>query len=89
MLKHLPFGDWSEADRQSFEAAFGAAADPFDEAARRGEELRPRSKEHIRYGYARWLAWLAREAPATLADSPAERLRGNGSRLMPVTSVKR
>jgi integrase len=61
-------------DRQSFEAGFRTAADPFDEAAGRGSELRPRSKEHIRYGYARWLAWLVREKPASLADSPAERI---------------
>jgi hypothetical protein len=44
-----------------------ASADPFDETAGSGATLRPRSKEHIRYGYARWLAWLARELPEALA----------------------
>jgi integrase len=74
MLKHLPFGDWLETDRQCFEAGFRAAADPFDEVAGRGSELRPRSKEHFRYGYARWLAWLVREMPEVLAEAPAERV---------------
>src|SRR5262245_12697801 len=74
MLKHLPFGDWLETDRQCFEAGFGATAEPFDEAAGRGAELRPRSKEHFRYGYARWLAWLVREMPESLAEAPAERV---------------
>src|SRR5262249_54280562 len=74
MLKHLPFGDWPEGDRQLFEAAFCASADPFDETAGPGADLRLRSKEDIRYGYARWLAWLARELPVSLAEPPAERV---------------
>ena len=74
MLKHLPFKDWSELDRQLFEAAFPAAADPFDETVGPGADLRPRSKSIISYGYARWLAWLAREMPESFAASPAERV---------------
>jgi integrase len=74
MLRHLPFGDWPELDRQLFEAAFRAPADPFDEEAGPGAHLRPRSKETIRYGYARWLAWHVQEMPASLAHPPAERV---------------
>jgi integrase len=74
MLKHLPFGAWPEADRRLFDAAFRSPADPFDEEAGPGAHLRQRSKTTIRYGYARWLAWLVREMPESLADSPAERV---------------
>src|SRR5262245_31384934 len=74
MLKHLPFGFWSDLDRQLFESAFFAAADPFDETAGLGAHLRSRSIKTYQYGYACWLAWLVRKMPGTLADPPAERV---------------
>jgi integrase len=74
MLKHLSREDWPEQDRQLFAAAFHVAADPFDDAAGSGANLRPRSKEAIHYGYARWLAWLVLEMPKSLAHPPAERV---------------
>jgi integrase len=74
MLKHLPFENWPELDRQLFEAAFRAPADPFNEDAGPGAHLRPRSKKTIRYGYARWLTWHVLEMPASLANPPAERV---------------
>ena len=74
MKKHLPYGDWPEADRRLFEVSFQGADDPFDDAAGAGAHLRPRTVRTLRYGYARWLSWLAAEAPSALSDDPQHRV---------------
>jgi integrase/recombinase XerD len=72
--KHLPYGDWTEADRKLFEESFHKSDDPFDDAAGAGAHLRPRTVRTLRYGYARWLSWISAEIPSALSDDPQHRV---------------
>lgn len=73
--KTLPFGDWPEADRTAWEAAF-AAANLFDG---RGPAAHWSlgSRTSVRSGYSRWLGYVRAVQPNVLDLPPADRANPN------------
>ena len=72
-LKHLPVDDWPEADQIAFEAAF-APGDIFDGTSGPGSHLAEGTRRTIRFGYRRWLGFLAAHYPDDLSKAPADRI---------------
>lgn len=73
-FKHLPVNEWPEADREAFCAAY-EPGDVFDETAGPGAHLSPGTREMIKVGYRRWLAYLKANYPDDLSLPPAERIK--------------
>ena len=71
-LLQLPEADWPEEDRQRFAEAFARPHDIFAEDSG-GHHQKPRTKSAIRYGYRRWLGWIAASDPRWLSEAPEAR----------------
>ena len=71
-LLHLPEADWPQADRLRFAKAFAQPHDIFADDGG-GNHLKPRTKNAIRYGYRRWLGWVASCHPSLLTTDPGSR----------------
>ena len=68
-ILHLPEAAWPAPDRERFACAFDRVHDIFDDNVG-GGRLKPRTRQSIRFGYRRWLGWLAACQPELLATSP-------------------
>ena len=77
MKKHLPTGDWPEADRRLFEVSFQGADDPFrdDAAPGQGRVFSAPDSAHIALRLCT-VAFLAcgRKSPSALSDDPQHRM---------------
>lgn len=68
----VPLPEWPEEDRLLWQAAM-VPGTPFDDhGARAG--LRPITNRGVEKSYGRWLDFLVRHDPASLAEPPAERI---------------
>jgi integrase/recombinase XerD len=72
-LKHLPWNDWPEADREAFRAAY-ELGDLFDGTVGPGAHFSEGTRQMIKGTYRRWLAFLKANCPADLSMSPSERI---------------
>jgi hypothetical protein len=72
-LKHLPVGEWPEADREAFKAAY-TPGDLFDDTAGPGAHFAEGTRRMIRTSYRRWLEFLKANYPDELSMPPAERI---------------
>lgn len=72
-LKHLPEADWPPEDLRLFERAF-EPGDVFDDRGAPGAHLSERSRRTIRFGWRRWLAFLAAHHPDDLLLKAVDRV---------------
>jgi integrase/recombinase XerD len=73
MNRHvLPLDRWPEPDRAAWSAAI-APGDPLDPGGL-GAAWRPATRNGVRDGYGRWLAWLAAQGQLDPSLRPAERV---------------
>lgn len=72
-LLHLPVDEWPVEDRDLFARAFFKPNDFFSDVGS-GYPLKPSTKDAVRYGYRRWLGWLAAHHVDLLAEPPVERI---------------
>ena len=72
-LKHLPEVDWPPEDHQLFQEAF-ATGDIFDDNRGAGAHLSQRSRRTIRFGWRRWLGFLAAAHPGDLQLPAPDRI---------------
>jgi len=72
-LKHLPLGQWPEADHEAFRTAY-EVGDVFDETAGPGAHLSDATRRMIEFGYRRWLGFLKAGYPDDLSLPPVERI---------------
>jgi hypothetical protein len=72
-LKHLPEAEWPREDDQLFEMAF-ATGDIFGDNIGVGADLSQGTRRTIRFGWRRWLGFLAAEHPGDLRLPAADRI---------------
>ena len=72
-LKHLPPGQWPEADHEVFRAAY-QPGDIFDDTRGPGANLAQGTRKMIRTSYRRWLGFLKAKYPGDLLKPPADRI---------------
>ena len=69
---HLPFGQWPAADQRLWPHAMDSNDDPFCDAP--GARLAQATRDKYRFGWRRFLGFLAISEPLALGADPAERL---------------
>jgi integrase/recombinase XerD len=72
-LKHLPLGQWTDADHEAFRRAY-EPGDVFDETAGPGAHLAEGTRKMIRTAWRRWLGFLKEFYPEDLLKAPADRI---------------
>ena len=78
----LPLHLWPQADRAIWNAAT-AAVDPFAEQGGERAGMRAHSNRRLQSSYGRWLTFLDRSGDLIKSQSPANRIAGNKSEIIP------